>query len=281
MTVIHKVVTATAALFALAATTMSIAFAGNDFLVAELRVDLPVVYNARDYIIEFTATGQPLGHYPDYTTAWLGTNLAQGNGQTFSDQFSQVGLLTDSQGLHWFVYAEPGVICLQGTPVWGPRGCKGSLGHIATMGNPSQVELVSYPGQGFWIARVYDSTGNADDVAKILSSGSRIYRAYSAMEQGYTTSQNQYLYASFYQSHPRYFAPTATEWPLSDSTDISSIHATDLNGQNSFCPAQYGAEISPPPFHNDPRKWWTGTGGSVCSRLLFPAESNFLPIVFR
>ena len=157
----------------------------------------------------------------------------------------------------------------------------GSLGHSVSMGNPSHVELVSYPGQGFWIARIYDHTGNADDVAKILSNSSRIYRAGSVMEQGYNASQNPYLYASFYQSHPRYFAPTSTEWPPSDGNDISFIYATDLNGQNSFCPAHYGAEISPAPYQGDPRKWWTGTGGSVCARMLFPAQSRYLPIVLR
>ena len=122
MTAILKVAAATATLVILAAATMTVALAGNDFLWAELRVDLPVVYNARDYIVELRATGQPLGGYPDYTTAWLGINLAQGNGQVFSEQFTQVGLLTDSQGPRWFVYAEPGVICLQGSPAWGfPR----------------------------------------------------------------------------------------------------------------------------------------------------------------
>ena len=75
-------------------------------------------------------------------------------------------LLHDHSKKHWFVYAEPGVTCLLGQPWLATRGCIGNAGDIVSVAAWHNMELVTYPGDGFWTARVYDSDGiTAHDVA--------------------------------------------------------------------------------------------------------------------
>jgi hypothetical protein len=253
--------------------------AGNDFVYGELRVNLGEIYNAKDYQVWLNATALPSGGYPDYTTAWLGVELAQYNGQPYSAQFSQVGLLTKSDGIRWFVYAEPGVTCLRGAQAWGNRGCQGSVGDLVSLGNWHKVELVTYQ-QGFWIARVYTSNNVGYDVAQIWSTSSRIYRAGSVTEEAYGVAQDPYLTASFYHWHPQYMIPGSgfKDWHESDSGGTSKIYVTDLNSQNTFCPQHYGIR---PNFYNDERAWYAGSGGEQCWWLLFPSAHIYLPLVIQ
>ena len=88
--------------------------AGNDLMVGRLRVDLSEVYSAGDYRVLLLANDKPSSGSPDFTSSWLSLDLAQYNGQPFSAEFSQVGLLARDDGIHWFVYAEPGVTCIRG-----------------------------------------------------------------------------------------------------------------------------------------------------------------------
>lgn len=251
--------------------------AGNDFVYGDLRVDVSEIYSAKDYRVWLNATALPSGGFPDYTTAWLGVRLAQFNGQPYSAQFSQVGLLTKSDGIRWFVYAEPGVTCLRGSQAWGNMGCQGSVGDLVSLGTWHQVELVTYQ-QGFWIARVYDNNDVGYDVAKIWSTSTRIYRAGSVTEEAYGALQDPYLTTSFYHWHPQYMIPWSgfKDWLESDSSGESHIYVTDLNGQNTFCPQHYG--IRPNRF-GDERSWYAGSGGENCLWPLFPSEHLFLPLV--
>jgi hypothetical protein len=252
--------------------------AGNDFVYGELRVDLSEVYWAEDYRVWLSATAKPNSGFPDFTTAWFGVELAPFNGQPFSAQFSQVGIITNSLGVRWFVYAEPGVNCLRGSSAWGNLGCQGNIGDLISLGPFHEVELVTY-GQGYWIARVYNQYGTGYDVAQILSGSVRIYRAGSVTEEGYSTPQDPYLTASFYHWHPQYmFWGSFQDWPPSEDGHISYIHATDINGQNTFCPQHYGAD---PNQWNDERAWFAGTGGQQCWWGLFPPDHIYLPLVMK
>jgi hypothetical protein len=66
------------------------------------------------------------------------------------------------------------------------------------------------------------------------------------------------------------------EWPTSSGGNDSYIYVTDLNGQNTFCPQHYGAT---PNILGDERLWFAGTGGQLCSWLLFPSVHAYLPEV--
>jgi hypothetical protein len=267
-----------------AAVMVAVVTAGSDFVYGELRVDLSAVYGAGDYRVTLLANDNPSSGSPSYTTAWLGFNLAQYNGQPFSGQFSQVGLLTRNDGIHWFVYAEPGVTCLLGSQYWGTCngrscGCLGNVSNLVSLNTWHLVELVTY-GQGYWIARVNEANGNAHDVAQIWSSSTRIYRAGATTEEAYTGNQDPYLTASFYHWHPQYMASGVgfQEWPASAGGNNSFIHVTDLNGQNTFCPQHYGAT---PNILGDERLWFAETGGQQCSWLLFPSVHIYLPTTLK
>lgn len=253
--------------------------AGSDFVWAELRIDLFDIVYALDYRVLLAANGKPSNGYPDYTSGWLGVYLGQFNGQPYSAQFTQVGLLTKSNGIRWFVYAEPGITCLRGQPAWGTLGCEGSVNDLVQIGSWHSVELVTY-NQGFWIARVYESNGVAHDVAKIWSNSLTIYRAGSVTEEAYAVGQDPHLLASFYHWHPQYLKGGVgwQEWPKSDGSN-SHIYVTDLNGQNSFCPQYYGAN---PNYGNDEHAWYAGMGGLQCFWLLFPTHYyDYLPLILN
>jgi hypothetical protein len=258
---------------------------GGDYLVGALRIDPWEVANSKDYKVWLQANEKPqaLG---GMTTSWLGVDLAQYvPGQLYSAHFTQVGLYTDRDNLLWFVYAEPGVECLEGFSQFGtclnnrPCGCTGDPNQFVSMGTFHAMELVTY-GEGFWIARVYDAGGQATDVAKIFDPGTRIYDASVTTEERYTGTTDPFLTARFYYWHPRYQAPDGpfAEWPTSSADKVSSIFAADWNGVNSFCPQHYGAV---PNVNGDERAWFAGTDGQVCSWLLFPSNHLNLPIILN
>lgn len=260
--------------------TVGIAVAGNDLITGQLRTDLPVVYNSGDYVVTYIATDKP-GILGGYTNAWFGVFLSQFNGQTYSGQFSQVGLLTNNDGPHWFVYAEPGVTCLRGNANWYSGtlviGCLGNTNDIVQMNVWHQVELVTY-GQGYWIARVYDSNLNAYEVARINYAGTRLYRAESTTEEGYDSwwPSDPFLTARFYHWRPRYMdwnIGAFQFWPRSDGNN-STIYVN----RSGFCPNAYGMN---PNFNNDEDAWYVGMGGQQCSWLLFPSRHHYIPLVIK
>lgn len=256
--------------------------AGSDFIIGDLRVDLSEIYNAQDYRVLLLANDRP-STSGGIATGWLGLDLAPYNGQLYSAQFSQVGLYADSSAVYWFVYAEPGVTCLRGTTQFGtcmngrPCGCVGALNDLVTQGTWHWVELVSY-GQGYWIARVYDTNSNAYDVAQIWSTSTRIYHAQSTSEEAYTPVQDPFLTVNFYHYHPQYM-----QWGVGwrerarstgNSPGSSFIRAWPAN----ICPNPYAAT---PNMFGDERAWFAGTGGQVCYWLLFPPIRNYLPLILK
>jgi hypothetical protein len=255
----------------------AVSAAGNSFIVADLRVDLPEVYLSRDYRVHLAAWDKPsTGNPDDFTAAWLGVFLAQYNGQPFSGQFSQVGLQTMRRGIRWFVYAEPTVTCLEGFQP-DPYHCYGSYGQFVNLYQWHIVELVKYPQDNFWIARVYDANGTAHDVAKIWSTSNRIYMAHSDTEEGYYETTDPYITAKFYHWHPQYmdWERGWQDWPCSTGgTGNSTIWASP----ESICPTHYGAT---PNMFGDERAWFAGTGGTVCFWLLFPCYHLFLPLILK
>lgn len=253
--------------------------AGNSFVIGDLRWDLPQVYNARDYRVLLGAWDKPgTGDSRNFTTAWLGVFLAQYNGQPYSGQFSQVGIETTRDGIRWFVYAEPTVTCLEGVqPPNDPYHCYGSYGQWVNLYEWHWVELVKYPQDNFWIARVYETNGTAHDVAKIWSTSSRIYLARSDTEEGYYEAADPYITMWFYHWHPQYMEGGIgwQEWPVSTGgTGNSTIWVSPA----SICPDHYGAT---PNTFGDERSWFAGTGGQVCSWLLFPSAHVYLPITLK
>lgn len=136
---------------------VTVVVAGNDFVYGNLRVDLSAIYGAGDYRVTLLANDKPNGGSPDYTTAWLGLNLAQYNGQPFS-------------------------------------------------------------GIGF------------------------------------------------------------QEWPASGGSHDSIIYVTDINGQNTFCPAHYGVD---PNWAGDEHAWYAGTNGKRCFWLLFPSVHVYMPATLK
>jgi hypothetical protein len=280
MRLIHtKILVGIIAAIVIISQTFIIALAGHDFIYATLRVDLPVVNSARDYQVTLYAKDIPSYGDPDYTAAWLSINLDINHQPTFPDQFSQIGLLTSSTGVRWFVYAEPGVICLRGTTYWGNLGCRGSVNDIASLNSWYKVELVTYM-EGFWIARIYDTNNVSYDVAKILSPSIYIYQANSATEEAYNVTQDPYMTAAFNHSHPQYmvWGSGFQDWPASDNVGVSYMGSSDDSGNNTFCPDYYG--YNPNPF--DERIWYAGssyTYKELCQGFLFPSVHIFLPTI--
>lgn len=165
---------------------------GNDFVITDLRIDLQAVYNSKDYKTSIFIGGQPNNLIAgDFTTAWIGIDLAQFNGSVYSAQFSQVGLMSTNSGLHWFVYAESPVTCLEGAPIYGNLGCIGSTNSYVNVGSWHNFELVKYTNETSWIARVWDYYGNPHDVARINYNSNRIYRAQVTTEEGYSGQVTQ------------------------------------------------------------------------------------------
>lgn len=261
------------------------AFAGNDFIVTDLRVDLGGVYNALDYKLSLGSYEGYPGNHPTYTAGWLGIYLANNPG-LFGKQFTQVGIITDSTGIYWFVYAEPGVTCLRGSYYWWNAqagkslGCIGNIGDLVGFNRYHDVELVSYQ-HGEWIARVSDQFGVAHDVATIPSASVYIYGAQANVEEAYVQNQDPYELAQFMLWHPKYYDynyGTFVDWPPSEGSNKNTLSTTDLNGINSFCPQHYGAIVN---INNDERSWYGGTNGNICDWMMFPGDHNYLPIIVK
>jgi hypothetical protein len=268
--------------------TISVALAGNTFVIANLRVDLPEIYNARDYKVMIATGLQPTtGDLRDFATGWFGAFLGNYDGSPFSGQFSQVGIESSRSGIRWFVYAEPGVICIRGTqPPNDTKHCYGDYSDLVGLATWHWMRLQKYSTENFWRAYVYDSNGIGYLVAKIQSDSNRIYMARSDTEEGYYESNDPYIALNFYHWHPQYMYNSVwRDWPESTGGLGDSeiwIAGRDNSGNSvdptTICPAHYGTN---PNFAGDERSWYAGSTGQLCSWLLFPSQHIFLPIVTR
>ncbi len=264
-------------------TTQS-AFANNDYVIGDLRVDLPQVRNAGAYdLLLYTPLDTRPSGSGDFTTAWLGLYLANGPNPG-GKQFSQVGLIVRPDGLRWFVFAEPGVTCHRGTANYGTLGCQGSVGDIVATGNYYRVELRRV--SSGWHAMIYDTYSNPYVLATINSTSGEIFRAQATTEQGYSSSPNPYTPAYYYHYHPRYYVSAPynyAQWPQSETgiTGVAPKRYSEIwtwaSSQVNICPTHYGAN---PNVAGDERFWFAGTGGIVCNHLLFPPKV-FLPLIQR
>jgi len=255
--------------------------AGNDFIGVDLRTDLASVYTAQDYQVWISSNAGPSGNYPTFTTGWLSVNLDDEPGD-YGHLFTQVGLMTDSLGIYWFVYAEPGVECLRGSYAWYNStlgkylGCKGVNADIVNFGHLHRVELVTY-GEGFWIARVEDNLGIPYDVAKILSDSPYIYDADVVFEEGWTQSQDPFETGYFFMRNPGYnnWSTGFSAWPTSGPGGNNTLYPLPSN----ICPQYYGAVLD---INADPRYWFAGTGGIICNAFMFPATNIIsLPLIMN
>lgn len=88
----RKVVLAIFSLILFMTLTTTNVGAGNDFIVVELRTDIPMIPNFHDYQVWLASTGGPTGDNEDiFTNAWISVNLDDEPG-LFGHQFTQVGI---------------------------------------------------------------------------------------------------------------------------------------------------------------------------------------------
>lgn len=230
-----------------------------------------MIPNFHDYQVWLASTGGPTGDNEDiFTNAWISVNLDDEPG-LFGHQFTQVGITAYNDGLHWFVYAEPGVICYYGDQTYGNLGCRGDVNEFVEYGAYHKVELVTYGGENFWTARVTDRQGNTYTVARILSTSKNVYDIDVNMEEGWNTLTDPYEFGIFHMWHPQYnnWVDGFDDWPLSDA-NISYLYAMP----SFICPEHYGAKVN---LFNDPYNWSAGTDRSICTTLMFPVDSDYLP----
>lgn len=260
--------------------------AGNDFVTVDLRTDQLEVANAVAYqvLIYASAATQPAGAN-DFTSAWLSVDLGNEPGPGGA-KFSQVGLMTRPGGLRWFVFAESGVTCYRGSSTYNGRGCEGLPGDLVSVANWYRVELRRV--SSGWHAMLYDTNSFPYVLAQINDTGVTIYDATVTSEQGYSEATNPYTQMDYFYWHPLHYVPAAyayVDWPRSANGIIpsqnparfSQLRAVDLNGQNTFCPTHYGANLN---YLNDDRVWFAGTSGQTCGALMFPPKT-FIPLAIK
>jgi len=263
--------------------------AGHNHVWGELRVDHPDIYLAQVFQITIMALDKPSNGFPDYVDGYIGLELdnqCSSNPVFGCAQFVQVGILAKTDGVRWFIFAEPGVVCHRGNQAWGSLGCEGSITDFINIGTWYRMEMQKQTNN--WVAVIYDTYNNPYTVATINSTSQRIYKAYIDMEEAYGAAQDPHMIAKFNFYHPRYSNDGYTffEWPEStgeilngNKVGSSFILAGDDFGQNAFCPSIYGFE---PPSFSDERYWYIGTPDpdqGKCEGLLLPSKHNFLSFV--
>jgi hypothetical protein len=248
-------------------------------LRGELRIDTNDLKNALGYRSMVMNTGI-IPTYDGTTLGWLGLDLGIDNGSLYSGLFSQTGVYADATGLHWFVYAEPGVVCNLGISQFGtclgglPCGCIGSDYVDAQWPNWFEISKET---PDHWAAYIFDHLGTKIKLAEIQSANSQVYYAQLNFEESYEGFYDPIAAGGFLLSDPQYkngnnFDP----WLAIDGAGRSVVYPTDLNGSDWFCPQVYGG------IHNYPageRSWFAGSGGQACRWLLFPSQHIYVPII--
>jgi hypothetical protein len=257
--------------------------AGNDFIAVDMRTDTEALSNAYGYRVWLGASGKPYGNFPTFTTSWISINLNDDPG-LFGHAFTQVGIMTDVRGVFWFVYSELGVVCQRGSYGWWNwdalkyLGCKGQIEDLVGFDTLHRFELVTYYGENFWTARVYDEYDNAYDVARFPTTYKQIYDADVVMEEGYAQITDPYEYGSFYMYHPQYeYNGNYQDWPVTVYPSVNQLRPYPLE----VCPTHYSATIN---LIGNPRFWHAGSNsaGQTCFAAMFPATDFFyLPLVIK
>lgn len=128
--VIGKATAVLAFLLLLYISSPEIVLAGsNDYVGTFWRTDnsTSIPYSG-NYLAGSAPLDYTINHGVDFTTGWLSVNLANVEGTQGGLAFSQVGVMLIQGQLRWFVYAEPGVTCLDqySFPIYGNLGCAGN-----------------------------------------------------------------------------------------------------------------------------------------------------------
>lgn len=272
--------------------------ASNDFVNVDLLSDVELVYSAMDYKVGLMALDRPMSNPDIFTTAWLGLYLADGSGQIYPQKFVQVGIKTDLSGVYWYVYAEPGVQCLEGAydywdPVWlYYKGCHGYNNEYVSLGANVTVELATSIVSNVWYVTIWETSGGGQPVghtvAVINYDSKRIYWATATMEEAIPKQYDPYdpyLMADFFISHPQFKNQTTgvfNEWPVSPPpswpTQKNVLRAVSNYPGRVICPYYYGAVLN---ISSDPRYWRVGTYGTICDAIMFPGFYLNLPIVMN
>ncbi len=251
-------------------------------LIAEFRHDKANIKNSQGYAIQIaTGTNLPNLQWPSFTAGWIAIELQPRAGAdcggTFSCEFSQVGIMSTSRGIRWFVYAEPGVKCYRGNPAWvtdKTRGCIGNIGDLIQPSTLHMFDLQTYDSTPYWLAHVYDANKQMYYVAKILTNDRVAYRIYSASEQAWDKTELQQN--PFANLDYQYYRPqrkrtngsgTFRDWEVSIAPNYNFTFAKASDGEN-ICPpvGPYGFWI----YANTPPMWYAGTSGQNCNlRPLF------------
>ncbi len=252
-----------------------IAEEGNNWINVWLRVDQQEIQNAQRYKIQLKATAIPAGTSAMFTTGWLSVwvdNSGQG--------FSQVGLITYPDGLHWFAYSLKGMTCIRGTSKWNGLGCIGDVNDLVALNDWRTVELYKATSENYWRARVYNSQGFAFDVGTIPASSNTINFASASFEEGYIidSGSDPQIVGQYYFYQPQYYSGgTWKTWSYSAS---DQHNRTDLQRKINgvfeaarFCPHVYGLN---PNISGDIWYWYAGTGTAQCVHLFPPiAYDNY------
>jgi hypothetical protein len=266
----------------------------NNQVFSDLRLDTTAT--AGDYSVYLYDNGNGVPTLEnDVINGWFGVNLANSPG-TYGDEFTQIGVVNDPAGLHWFFYSELGyvsqVVCLRGRQYYtDPQGrVFGCISDTQDLGvgvtTWTKVELSYYASPppsvgGYWEAYVYDQNGVQTPVAAVanVAPGEQIFRAYVSSEEAAFWSLTQqvdpWLYLDFWYYHPRYgFGSNALEWPASDGPNVNQLNVQS-NTQYPLPP-----EI-PCPYHYwgvreaaDPRQW----GATSTNTLPQFTQCNFIPL---
>ena len=158
------------------------------------------------------------------------------------------------------------------------RGCRGAFNNEVRYGNFYTVELVKYPLDNFWIARlINEETNYAIDVAFFLSGRNTIFDASVNMEEGWPTAQDPYENGVFHMWHPHYnsWQDGFRECPPSIDGEFYNRLYSD---PASICPNHYAADIL---ILNDSRYWKVGNVYGICQAIMFPSTQVILPIALR
>jgi hypothetical protein len=213
--------------------------------------------------------------YGTFTTGWLGLYLhaCDNPGSVCCNNpgcalFSQVGTQSDPNigGIFWFVYAEPGVTCLSGNPSPDGLECRGDSGIYVDYSVYNGVSLTHNVSGQNWLAAVQNYSGQGGYVAQIGYDTPRIYAAFVAQEEGYTSTSDPLIDMRYYFYHPAY--GVGNPWPYSSGNDnFFSSFGLRSPGSDPYPPAPYGPCVygGVQNVNGDPRLWYAGIGGTQCS----------------
>ena len=228
----------------------------HNFLAAPFRIDQAAVNSSTGY--RYWVAGAEAEDVPgdSFVTAWLSVDF---DDQPGDDKFTQVGLISDDEGLKWFVYSLVDIDCLEGDTEWEGKGCEGDLGHIVAENTFHKVEMVSYPPvHPEWLIRIYNSGGSGTTVARVNHTSTGIYDAGAVFEEAWESGADPDIEGDFTHWRPQYKSTSGswTNWPATSGSNRNHLYDAKIGSHPDACPDDWAAS------HNvggDNRKWYTGT----------------------